>query len=260
MTGPVRTGSRLGFDTLLLDSPATRNALSVALLGDALAAVRASAAGDARGLLVEHTGPAFCAGVDLKERRRLGPADSSHSILLARLLRELWHHPRPVVVRVDGAVRGGGMGLLACADLVLATSRSTFAYSESRVGVAPALVMAVTLPLVSSRALSPHLLDGAVFDAATARDLGLVGQVVEADDRDTLDDVLDRLRQGAPGAQATIKRLVRRSAAPDIDALIDETTVTSAELFAGAEAAEGMAAFAERRPPAWAAVLDGAAR
>ena len=245
----LNVGLRQGFDSVEIDSPTNRNALSVELLTTLLEEVRRSAAGPGRGLLLHHTGPAFCSGVDLKERRALGPHDSSHSALLAELLRELWHYPKPVVASVDGAVRGGGLGLLACADVVLASEGSTFAYSESRVGVAPALVMAVTIPLGSTRALMPRLLDGAVFDAATALSLGLVGRVV---DQDEVDSVLAELRLGAPAAQSVIKRLARQWSELDMDGLIDEMTALSADLFAGREAAEGVAAFADKRVPSWA--------
>jgi enoyl-CoA hydratase/carnithine racemase len=251
MTPLVRRGSRLGFDTLTIDSPANRNALSLRLLEEALAVVRESACSDSRGLLVEHAGSAFCSGVDLKERRGLAPGDQSHSLLLAELLRRLWAHPRPVVAFVDGAARGGGLGILACADLVVATETSTFAYSEVRVGVAPALVMALTLATTPSRALMPHLLTGAAFDAATATTLGLVSQV---SGRDDWNGVLASLAAGAPGAQATVKRLARgwSGGDGDVDRTLEDMTALSAELFAGSEAREGMAAFAERRPPAWA--------
>jgi enoyl-CoA hydratase/carnithine racemase len=249
MTGVLRVGSRQGFDALEIDSPANRNALSIDLLTTLRDEVRRSAGGSARGLLLHHTGSAFCSGVDLKERRAFGPSDASHSVLLADLLRELWHYPKPVVASVDGAVRGGGLGLLACADLVLATARSTFAYSESRVGVAPVLVMAVTLPLASTRTLMPRLLDASVFDASSAATLGLVARIVDGEN--AVGEVLAELRQGAPGAQSAIKRLARRWSEIDMDELIKEMTVLSADLFAGAEAAEGMAAFVAKRSPSW---------
>lgn len=251
MSGLVRTGARQGFDTVELDSPANRNALSLGLMDDLLDAVRRSAAGPGRGLVLGHTGPAFCSGVDLNERRRLGPEDGSHSTRLAILLRELWEYPKPLVATVDGSTRGGGLGVLACADLVLAGERSTFAFSETRVGVAPALVMAVTLPRVAVRSVVPRLLDGGVLGAADAAEAGLVTQVVREHDPSPLDDVLADLLRGAPGAQAVVKQLVRRWSAPDVERRIHEATAMSAELFAGAEAREGMAAFGERRPPAW---------
>lgn len=255
MTPLVGLGTRLSFDTVLLDSPHNRNALSLELLEGLRDAVRASAANDARGLLLSHTGPAFCSGVDLKERRALARTDTAHSVLLAEVLRELWAYPKPCVVTVDGAVRGGGLGVLGCADIVLATASSTFAYSEARVGVAPALVMAVTLPLSPTRPLLPHLLAGEPFDADEALRLGLVTTVLPTLDDAAVDTVLTGVRRSAPGALTTIKRLARQWGASDLDRRLDEMTALSADLFAGAEAAEGMDAFAERRAPHWATSL-----
>lgn len=248
----VRVGSRAGFDTVELDSPHNRNALSVDLLCRLHEAIGTSAESASRGLFLSHAGPSFCSGVDLRERRELPPTDTTHSRMLTEVLRELWHYPKPVVALVDGSVRGGGLGVLAGADVVLATPGSTFAYSEVRVGVAPALVMAVTLPLVDSRRLLPHLLDGQPFDAEAAREIGLVTSIVPGRADAAVDAVLDGLRRGAPGALATVKRLARTWAEVDMDGLLEEMGAVSADLFASPEAAEGMAAFAERRPPSWA--------
>jgi enoyl-CoA hydratase/carnithine racemase len=251
MSSQVRLGTRVSFDTVTLDSPHNRNALSLDLLRRLRDGIRASAVSPARGLLLTHTGPSFCSGVDLKERRSLPRTDATHSLLLAEVLRDLWTYPKPLVAVVDGAVRGGGLGLLACADVVLATSSSTFAYSEARVGVAPALVMAVTLPLSDTRRLMPHLLGGGSFDADVARSLGLVSRVLADPDDAAVDAVLADLRRGAPAALTAIKRLAHRWSESDMDGLIEEMTALSADLFAGDEAAEGMAAFAERREPSW---------
>ncbi|GAA1886943.1 enoyl-CoA hydratase-related protein [Actinomadura bangladeshensis] len=241
---------RHGFDALVIDSPRNRNALSVELLHRLVDAVRDSAEGSSRGLVVTHEGPAFCSGVDLKERRA-DTSGSAHSVLLGELLCELWSYPRPVVTAVDGAVRGGGLGLLACSDLVLASPASTFAYSEARVGVAPALVLAVTRPQLAVRLLVPHLLSGTAFGAAEAAALGLVTTVTPGPSGDVLDAALRELAQGGPRAQTVIKRLVRQWAEPELPGRVEEMQALSADLFASAEAAEGMAAFAERRPPAW---------
>jgi methylglutaconyl-CoA hydratase len=253
MTTLVHRAARAGFDVLVLDSPANRNALSLQLLEELLAGVRDSAAGSSRGLVLQHTGPSFCSGIDLKERGASARDDQSHSLLFADLLRQLWGYPKPAVAAVDGAVRGGGMGILACADVVVASATSSFGYAEARVGVAPALVMAVTTQVRSSRAVMPHLLSGDTFDAASAEALGLVNEVVRNGLEAALDRIVADLRSGAPGAQRTIKRLGRQWEHHDMDALLDEMTTLSAELFAGEEAREGMAAFAGRREPSWRA-------
>lgn len=247
----VATEERHGFDVLRLDSPGNRNALSLRLIEELRDGVRRSASGPARGLVLEHSGAAFCAGVDLKERQALPVDDASHTEGLAALLLELWEHPRPVVAVVDGAVRGGGMGLVACADVVVATPRSSFAYSEVRVGVAPALVLDVTLAHLAPRRLLPHVLDGAEFGTAVALDLGLVSHLAE-DATAEADRVLAELAQAAPRAQELVKKLVRGPNGAELRHRLAETVVTSTDLFSRPEAAEGMVAFAERRRPAWA--------
>jgi len=143
VTELVRHERRRGVDVLTLDSPSNRNALSLRLMDELLAHVERSAADDARGIVLEHTGDVFCAGIDLRERRERSDDPAAHSRSFARLLLALWEYPKPLVCRVGGAARGGGMGLVACSDVVVAEPAATFAYSEVRVGVAPALVAAL---------------------------------------------------------------------------------------------------------------------
>lgn len=248
----IQCDRRSGFDVLTLDSPGNRNALSIRLMTELLDAIAAGLGNDSRGLVLAHTGTVFCSGVDLRERRALGDDDDSHSRLLGELFIALWNHPKPVVSLVAGAVRGGGMGLVACSDAVVATRESSFAYSESRVGVAPALVMAVTLPSIPARGLMPWLLSGEVFDAECAAGLGLVTSLQPSSSVYSDMQILSELAGGAPQAQGVIKNLVRAHQSVDMPALIADMTKTSAELFRSPEAHEGMVAFAERRSPAWA--------
>jgi enoyl-CoA hydratase/carnithine racemase len=238
-----------GVDLLVLDSQHNRNALSIVLLEQLLEEVRRSAEGDGRALVLDHAGPVFCAGVDLRERQALGDRAPSHSTLLAQLLRALWAYPKPLLCRVAGAVRGGGLGFVACSDVVVASPAATFAYSEVRVGVAPALVSAVALAKVPLGALLPWLVTGEVFDAGTAHRIGLVTRV--ADDPELAPE-LDGIRRSGPDAVRTIKQLARRLTGADVDAAVRDVEALSSAIFATPEAREGMAAFAEHRPPAWA--------
>ena len=247
----VHTRRVRDLDVLVLDSPHNRNAMSIRLLDELLDGVAASAAGDGRGLLLEHTGPVFCAGVDLRERRTLGPGDHTHTALLARLLAQLWSYPKPVLCRIDGPVRGGGMGLVACADIAVASSTANFAYSEVRVGVAPVLVAAVAAAKVPLGPLLPWLLTGESFDAHTAHRLGLVTRVADPAEGSAPDAEITALLQSGPHAVQAMKRLARRLQATDLDAALTELQSLSAALFASPEAQEGMAAFSQRRAPSW---------
>jgi enoyl-CoA hydratase/carnithine racemase len=202
-------------------------------------------------LVLDHTGDIFCAGVDLKERLSMHGDPHRHSQLLGRLLSALWNCPSPVDCRVAGRVRGGGMGLAACSDFVVCSPRSDFAFSEVRVGVAPALVGNFSLAGISSRALKPWLLTGEIFDASEALRLALITRIA-TDDATSIDREIAALLKGAPESQKLTKRLARELAGEAPGNALAAMQRLSADLFATAEAAEGMAAFTERRSPAWA--------
>jgi methylglutaconyl-CoA hydratase len=246
----VRAAHEGGVDRLVLASEHNRNALSLQLLEELLSGIAHSVSGSARALVLDHEGPAFCAGVDLRERSQLGPDSDAHSTLLARVIRELWDCPTPVLCRIDGRVRGGGLAMVACCDVAVASGRADFAFSEVRVGVAPALAASVPIAKVPLGLLLPWLVTGEAFDAATAQHMGLITRVAD-DPEVSLDREIAAVLQGAPEALQTVKRLARRHAGADVDAVLQDMEALSADLFRHPEAAEGMAAFFERRPAAW---------
>jgi methylglutaconyl-CoA hydratase len=226
--------------TITLDAPANRNALSVQLVEELLAHLRTVAADDAAHVVVlGHTGPAFCAGVDLKARAQRA------EIPLPEVLAALWELPKPVVARVGGPARAGGVGLVAACDLAVASRTATFAFSEVRLGLVPAVIAAVCLPRLSHADAIELFLTGDVFDAERAREAGLVTTVADDVDGATA-KLVASLRLGAPRALSASKRLVR----PPLD--FTELEQISREFFAGDDAREGVAAFLEKRPPHWA--------
>ncbi|MEU2080502.1 enoyl-CoA hydratase family protein [Streptomyces albus] len=240
-----------GIRTLTLDSPHNRNALStrlVAQLYDALE--RAGADDTVRAVLLTHTGSTFCAGADLGEASAAGaPADAP--LALARLLRTVVAFPKPVVARVTGHVRAGGTGLLAACDISVAGPGATFAFTEARIGVAPAVISMTVLPRTDPRAMARYYLTGERFGPQEAARTGLV--TLAADDVDeALEPVLDGLRRGSPQGLAESKRLVTREVLAAFDRDTGTLAELSARLFASDEAREGMTAFLERREPEWA--------
>ncbi|MFE8014379.1 enoyl-CoA hydratase family protein [Streptomyces antibioticus] len=242
MTVLARARER-GIETLALDSPDTRNALSSVLVG-ALADALADCAADpeARAVVLTHTGGTFCAGADLRD-----PPDPDAFVGLLRRIVEL---PLPVVARVTGHVRAGGMGLLAACDITAASTTSTFAFTEVRIGVAPAVISLPLLPRTDPRALARHYLTGERFDAAEAARAGLL--TAAGDDVDAvLAPVLDGLRRAAPQGLAETKRLLTARVLETFDRDAAQLTALSARLFASPQAREGMTAFLERRDPAW---------
>ena len=238
---PVRCEVEHGVATITLDSPGNRNALSRAVLDGLHRALDRAEQRDVRVIVLGHAPPAFCAGADLKERAN-GPLDSSPMV---RAMQRLIDAGQPTIAAVQGPVRAGGIGLMASCDLVVVHPDVTFAFTEVRIGVAPAIISVPILQRCEWSHLAAPFLTGEPFDAATAHRIGLVTHVSD-DVVTTVGHLTAGVLAGAPTALAATKRLLRgqRSWA-DMQAL-------SEQLFAGVEAAEGMAAFAERRPPVWA--------
>jgi methylglutaconyl-CoA hydratase len=236
--------------TITLDSQHNRNALSRQLLDEVHGALDAAEAADARAIVLTHDGPAFCAGADLKERAAQGssPADSGPFV---GVLERLMDTPRPTIAGVKGAVRAGGIGLMAACDLVVVYDSTTFALTEVRIGVAPAIISVPILRRVAPSHLAAAMLTGEPFDAPTALSIGLVTHATD-DVAATVAALCDGILAGAPRAVAETKRLLHTVAGTDRSAAFAAMATLSDELFSGPEAAEGMAAFAEKRRPSWA--------
>jgi enoyl-CoA hydratase len=238
-----RTRAR-GVETLTLDSPHNRNALSAALVGElAEALTDCGKDGDVRAVVLAHTGNTFCAGADLRD-----PPDPR---ALVGLLRQIVELRKPVLARVTGHVRAGGLGLLAACDIGVASSDATFAFTEVRVGVAPAVISLTLLPRTDPRALARYYLTGERLDATEAARIGLLTAAGDDVD-DVLAPVLDGLRKAAPQGLAETKQLLTARVLEAFDRDAADLTALSARLFSSTQAREGMTAFLERRDPTWA--------
>ncbi|MFH8678213.1 enoyl-CoA hydratase family protein [Streptomyces lydicus] len=250
VTPLVSRSHERGITTLTLDSPHNRNALSARLVAELHRALADAAADDAtRAVVLTHTGGTFCAGADLSEATAGTAKDGP--LGLARLLRTLVELPLPVVARVTGHVRAGGLGLLGACDISAAGPEATFAFTEARLGLAPAVISLPLLPRLDPRAAARYYLTGETFRAAEAARIGLV--TLAAEDVDAgLAPVLDGLRKGSPQGLAASKQLVTAEVLAAFDRDTDALAERSAQLFGSAEAREGMTAFLERRAPSWA--------
>ena len=229
-----------------LDSPANRNALSRRLVAD-LAQHLAEAGADEslHGVLLRSSHPVFCAGADLKEAATVDMVESARGIIA--LQRDIADLPVPVVCRLDGAVRAGGLGLVASADVVVCRDDVTFALTEVRLGLAAAVISIPLRARLSPRAASDWFLTGRSVGADEAREQGLVTHVVPADELDaTVDRVLDDLRAGARQGLVAAKRLLNADLVAAFDARGDEMARLSGLLFHSAVARERMAAALRR--------------
>jgi len=247
----VQYSTDRGIARVALDSPRNRNALSTALITQLTEALTTAADDETvRAVELTHTGSTFCAGADLSEASQGGmTAGAERLIALLTLIVAL---PKPVVGSIDGHVRAGGLGLVGACDIVMAGPASTFAFTEVKLGLAAAVISLTTLPRMDPRAASRYYLTGETFDAATAARIGLITEAVEDIDAGTL-AVLDRLRAASPQGLRETKPLLTAAVRADLDARASALAELSARLFASDEAAEGMAAFLQKRPPSWAA-------
>jgi methylglutaconyl-CoA hydratase len=240
--------------TITLDSPANANALSSTLVGQLRAALdEALTDPGVRVIVLTGAGRVFCSGADLKEALA-GPMAAAG--LLAEVISALREGGKPVVCRVNGSVRAGGIGLVAACDLAIATVTATFAFSEVRIGAAPAVISVPCLRRMPSRAAAEYFLTGEVFGAARAAEIGLLTRAVAAEDLDAeTDRYVGMLLRGAPGALAATKEILRDIGAGPIGEELTRMSALSSRLFSSDEAREGMTAFAEKRDPVW--VVNG---
>jgi methylglutaconyl-CoA hydratase len=250
MTPAVRYDVSAGVATLTMDQPDSRNALTPALLngvGDGLASAQADPS--VRVVVLTNTGPAFSAGADLFGSRR----EEQPRFGLADVLAAMLDSPKPVVGRIAGHCLGGGIGLAAACDLSVAREDVRFGFSEVRLGVAPAIVSVACLPKLRRADALELFLTGERIPATRAAAVGLITSVAPADSLDGhVDTVVGHLLDGGPAALAAAKRLVFEVPALDRATAFETTTALSRDLFASAEAAEGIAAFRDKRRPSWA--------
>lgn len=238
---------------LTLDSPHNRNALSTALVGQ-LHQGLADAAADprVRVVVLGHTGGTFCAGADLSEAAGQDPGDIAvdRAREMTKTLRLILELPVPVIGAIDGHVRAGGMGLVGACDLVVAGNNSTFALTEARIGVAPSIISLTLLPKMTARSAGRYFVTGEKFGAAEAAEIGLI-TLASDDVPATVAALTAEIAKGSPQGLAASKALTTAAILRDFDALAEDLTRQSAELFVSDEAREGMMAFLQKRPPSW---------
>ncbi len=245
----VRTTHDDAVRTITLASPANRNALSGALVGQLLTALAAADADSGtRVVVLRADGPAFCAGADLAEAATADvEAQATASRRMLELFRAIAALSAPVVARVHAPVRAGGVGIVAAADIAVAASDATFALTEVRLGLAPAIVSTVIVPRLADRAAAHLLLCGEVFDGDRAAEIGLVTAAVDAA---ALDATVTRMVEAlcaspAQGLNAT-KGLLNRPLIDRIDRDGPAMAELSARLFQSDTARERFRQFLGR--------------
>jgi methylglutaconyl-CoA hydratase len=241
-----------------LNRPEVRNAFNDQLIGEiSRAFADVEAAPDTRVVVVASRGDVFCAGADLNYMRAMagyGHAENhADALKVARMFHAVHSCSRPVLARVQGDAYGGGVGLAAACDIVIAAEKASFGLSEVRLGIVAATISPHLVRAMGARQAARYMLTAEKFDAVKAQSLGLVHEAVKARD---LDFEVERqarvLLSSSPAALAATKRLLADVVeAPMDDVLLAATAKCIADARVSDEGREGIAAFLEKRSPAW---------
>lgn len=235
-----------GIGTITLDSPHNRNALSKQLVTELAAALETAAGDDSHVVVLRSADRVFCSGADLKEASGGGMEEGARGVIA--LQRQIVAHPKPVVVRIAGPVRAGGLGIVAAADVAICADEVTFAFTEARLGLAAAMISLTVLPRMTSRSAADTFLTGRTFDAAEAVASGLITRAVPADSLDdAIASVCADLQLAHPQGLRETKKVLARDLIDRLDSRGDEMAALSASLFGSEGAREAMAAFLAKK-------------
>lgn len=251
-----------GIASVTLNRPQVHNAFDDDLISGLTGALRTLERNpEVRAVVLAAEGKSFSAGADLNRMQGMAKASNQQNLddalNLAALMRTLAGLSKPTIARVQGAAYGGGVGLIACCDIAIASREATFALSEARLGLIPAVIGPYVIQAMGARQARRYFLTGERFDVAEAFRIGLVHDICETQDLDSrVELAATQLLMGGPKALAAAKKLIADASGRPIDEdLSRDTARRIAELRAGDEGREGVAAFLERRNPAWVEAL-----
>jgi methylglutaconyl-CoA hydratase len=260
MPSSVQIADHAGIRELRLNRPDVHNAFDDRLIAELTAALQACGQDpDVRAVVLTGVGASFSAGADLNWMRGMAKAGEAEnredSLRLAALMRTLQFLPKPTIARVNGAAYGGGVGLIACCDIAIGVNTAKFGLTEVKLGLVPAVISPYVIAAIGLRHARRLFLTGEIFDADTAAQVGLLHRAVSAEYLDdTVHDVLKMLSKAGPVAQHEAKRLAlgMQGLTEERVARIDQDNAALiARLRVSEEGQEGLAAFLDKRAPAW---------
>ena len=247
-----------GRATITLNRPEMHNAFDDTLISALIEEFsRLERDRSVRIILLAAKGKSFSSGADLNWMRRMADysfeENHTDAMALAELMKTLANLSKPTVALVQGAAIGGGVGLVACCDIALATENAFFALSEVKLGLIPAVISPYVAAAIGSRATRRYFLTAERFDSNEAYRIGLVHEVVRAEElAERADSLSSRLLRNGPQAMASVKALVSEVALSYLDDdLIADTAERIAEIRSSAEGREGLSAYLEKRDPSW---------
>ena len=259
----LRVNVNHGIGVIALNRPELHNAFNETLIEDLTEALQeVEARQDARAVVIMGEGKSFCAGADLNWMKKMAgysyEENYADAMGLANMLATLNRLKKPTIARVHGPTFGGGVGLVACCDIAIASTEASFALTETKLGIIPATISPYVIEAIGARQARRFFLTAERFSAAEAFRLGLVHEVVPPEQLDErVIEIYARLHECGPMAQAAAKDLIRAVAHRQVrDDLIADTARRIADQRASPEGKEGVAAFLTKRKPSWAATKE----
>ena len=241
---------------ITLNRPDKRNAVSATMIAELQTALDEVEKSHARVGIITGAGKAFCAGMDLEMLAAISqqsPAENQEdSRRMAKMLRRLWSFPRPLIAAVNGAALAGGCGIATLCDFTLATPEAKFGYTEVKIGFLPAIVSVFLTRQIGEKKARDLLLTGRIVEAAEAKELGLVNEIVPAENLlARAKELAEVLIAASPGSLSRAKRLMTSAAATAVDHDLERAILENARIRCTPDFKEGLASFLEKRKPVW---------
>ena len=242
--------------TITLNRPDKRNAMSAAMIAELQTALDEIEKSHVRVGILTGAGRAFCAGMDLEMLAAIAqqsPVENQEdSRRMAKIFRRIWSFPRPLIAAVNGAALAGGCGIATLCDFTLAVPEAKFGYTEVKIGFLPAIVSVFLTRQIGEKKARDLLLTGRVVEAAEAKELGLVNEIVAAENLLARSkELAEVLISASPASLARAKRLLTTAAAASVDADLERAVLENARIRCTSDFQEGLASFLEKRKPVW---------
>jgi methylglutaconyl-CoA hydratase len=242
--------------TITLNRPEKRNAITTQMIAELQSALDAIEKTNARVVIITGTGKAFCAGIDLELLQTIArqtPAENQDdSRRIAKMFRKIWSYSRPMIAAVNGHALAGGCGIATLCDFTLSVPEAKFGYTEVKIGFLPAIVSVFLSRQIGEKRCRDLLLTGRLFEAAEAKELGLVNEIVPAEKlMARAHELSEALLAASPSSITRAKHLLVSAAAAGVDHDLERAVLESARVRCTPDFKEGLAAFLEKRKPIW---------
>jgi methylglutaconyl-CoA hydratase len=242
--------------TITLNRPDKRNAISIQMIAELQAALDEIEKTHTRVVILTGAGKAFCAGIDLEYLQAIGHQSAAEnqedSKRIAKMFRKIWSYSRPLIAAVNGHALAGGCGMATLCDFTLAVPEAKFGYTEVKIGFLPAIVSVFLTRQIGEKRARDLLLTGRLIEAAEAREMGLVNEIVPAERlMERAHELAETVLAASPSSITRAKHLLVSAAAAGIDHDLERAVLESARVRCTSDFKEGLAAFLEKRKPVW---------